>query len=106
MAQPPLAAQSLRVSARSICATRRFRRYRPRCSASGPDGAVNGSSTDITRWLLLRGLSREQRHWCSFPEDLERATGARTLCLDLPGFGTEHARISPRTIALITDDVR
>ena len=57
-------------------------------------------------WLLLRGLSREQRHWGTFPEELERATGEKTLCLDLPGFGTENARTSPRTIALITDDLR
>jgi pimeloyl-ACP methyl ester carboxylesterase len=67
---------------------------------------ISENAPRVTHWLLLRGLSREQRHWWSFPEELERATGARTLCLDLPGFGTEHARVSPRTIARITDDVR
>jgi pimeloyl-ACP methyl ester carboxylesterase len=59
-----------------------------------------------TGWLLLRGLSREQRHWWSFPERFAEATGARMACLDLPGFGTEHARRSPASIAAITDDLR
>ncbi len=57
-------------------------------------------------WLLLRGLSRERRHWGSFPAELARATGEKTLCLDLPGFGTESKRPSPRAIPLITDDLR
>ena len=58
-------------------------------------------------WLLLRGLSREKRHWRSFPEQLAAASaGERVLCLDLPGFGTEHARLSPWSMARITDDVR
>jgi pimeloyl-ACP methyl ester carboxylesterase len=64
------------------------------------------ATSKITSWLLLRGLSREQRHWWTFPKELAQATGAKTLCLDLPGFGTEHARVSPRTIALITADMR
>jgi pimeloyl-ACP methyl ester carboxylesterase len=58
-------------------------------------------------WLLLRGLSREKRHWWSFPEQLSAACGGeRVLCLDLPGFGTEHTRRSPWSIARITEDVR
>jgi pimeloyl-ACP methyl ester carboxylesterase len=54
----------------------------------------------------LRGLTREQRHWWSFPERLAKATKERVVCLDLPGFGAEHARRSPSTIARITEDVR
>jgi pimeloyl-ACP methyl ester carboxylesterase len=57
-------------------------------------------------WLLLRGLVREQRHWGNFPTELEARTGVGTLCLDLPGTGTECARPSPPTIAGIVDDLR
>lgn len=57
-------------------------------------------------YLLLRGLSREQRHWGDFPAALSRATGARVHCLDAPGFGTEHVRRSPRSVGAITDDIR
>ena len=57
--------------------------------------------------LLLRGLSREQRHWGAFPDILRaRVPGARVFCLDLPGAGTENLRRSPADIAGITADVR
>ncbi len=59
-----------------------------------------------TGWILLRGLGREQRHWGEFPERFAEATKARVFCIDLPGFGTEHARTSPATIAGIVDDLR
>jgi pimeloyl-ACP methyl ester carboxylesterase len=60
-----------------------------------------------TSWLLLRGLGRESRHWRSFPRQLaEAAGGVEVLCLDLPGFGTEHRRRSPASVARIADDVR
>jgi pimeloyl-ACP methyl ester carboxylesterase len=58
-------------------------------------------------WLLLRGLVREQRHWCDFPVLLEKSTGVkRVITLDLPGVGTEHQRRSPATIRGILTDVR
>lgn len=58
-------------------------------------------------WLLLRGLSREQRHWGAFPEVFRAAApGARIHLLDLPGTGTEAGRASPTSIRAITDDVR
>jgi pimeloyl-ACP methyl ester carboxylesterase len=58
-------------------------------------------------WLLLRGLTREARHWGSFPAALERALpGARAFTLDLPGIGTERHRPSPSTISGIADDLR
>lgn len=57
-------------------------------------------------WLLLRGLSRELRHWGDFPALLERSTGGAVRCLDLPGAGTENDRPSPTTVAGITDDLR
>ena len=59
------------------------------------------------RWLLLRGLAREQRHWGEFPRIFQSASGAESvLCLDLPGTGTEHGRSSPGTIRGIMEDVR
>lgn len=57
-------------------------------------------------WLLLRGLSREQRHWGPFPLKLADASGDRVHCLDLPGFGTERGRTSPATIRGIVEDLR
>lgn len=57
-------------------------------------------------WLLLRGLSREQRHWGGFPEALSKKLGAQVHCLDFPGTGTEHARQSPASVRAIADDLR
>jgi alpha-beta hydrolase superfamily lysophospholipase len=64
------------------------------------------------RWLLLRGLVREQRHWLDFPAVF--AAGVRgpddrpttTLTLDLPGFGTECDAPVPNTVAGFVDDLR
>lgn len=64
------------------------------------------------RWLLLRGLVREQRHWLDFPAQF--AAGVRgpdgeptsTLTLDLPGFGSENDAPVPRTVAGFVDDLR
>lgn len=63
----------------------------------------------VTRmdWLFLRGLSREQRHWGSFPDVFRaKVKGARVHCLDLPGTGTELHRESPVTVREIMADVR
>jgi pimeloyl-ACP methyl ester carboxylesterase/alpha-ketoglutarate-dependent taurine dioxygenase len=58
-------------------------------------------------WLFLRGLSREQRHWGSFPGLYARTVpGARVHCLDLPGSGAENGRASPSSIEAIAADVR
>ena len=38
-------------------------------------------------WVLLRGLTREARHWGGFPERLGAALGVEVHCLDLPGNG-------------------
>lgn len=58
------------------------------------------------KWLLLRGLGREQRHWHDFPERLARSLGAAgVLTLDLAGAGTEHGRRSFGTIARLAQDV-
>ena len=64
------------------------------------------------RWLLLRGLVREQRHWLDFPERFAasvrgpdgRATS--TVLLDLPGFGSENDGPVPGTVAGFVEDLR
>jgi len=63
------------------------------------------------KWLILRGLVREQKHWGNFPVEFERGLKekdpeAKVYCLDAPGFGTEHARPSPTSISGIVDDFR
>ncbi|NDG83806.1 MAG: alpha/beta fold hydrolase [Proteobacteria bacterium] len=63
------------------------------------------------KWLILRGLVREQRHWGEFKTEFEaflRETdpGAEVFSLDFPGFGTEAHRPSPFTIDGIVDDLR
>lgn len=58
-------------------------------------------------WLLLRGLSREKRHWGVFPETLrETVPGAQVFCLDLPGTGDQVEHSSPATIEGLVEDVR
>jgi pimeloyl-ACP methyl ester carboxylesterase len=58
------------------------------------------------RWLLLRGLTRERRHWARFPEVFEATLGVPTAAIDLPGVGTEAGGLSPLTIPEIVDHVR
>ena len=42
----------------------------------------------LNTWLLLRGLTRDARHWGDFGERLQRGVGAeRVLMPDLPGNG-------------------
>lgn len=63
-------------------------------------------TTSRTNWLLLHGLSRDQRHWGDFPGVLQAATGGEVHHLDVPGVGTERNRLSPCSVAAITDDLR
>ncbi len=59
------------------------------------------------KWLLLRGLAREQRHWGSFPKTFESIVpNAKTFCLDLPGAGTEIHNASPLAVRHVLKDVR
>ncbi|WP_433657851.1 alpha/beta fold hydrolase [Nocardia sp. CA-128927] len=60
----------------------------------------------MTNWLLLRGLTRDQRHWGDFPGELAARLGVRVVTIDPPGFGTQNGRVSPKTISDITDDIR
>lgn len=55
-------------------------------------------------WILLRGLTREARHWGEFPRQLEpllrtAATGVtEVLPLDLPGNGAFYRQASPGSV--------
>lgn len=60
----------------------------------------------MTNWLLLRGLTRDQRHWEGFPDEFRTRLGATVRTIDPPGFGTQNTRTSPRSVPAITDDIR
>jgi pimeloyl-ACP methyl ester carboxylesterase len=54
----------------------------------------------MSTWILLRGLTRERRHWRGFPEQLARELpDARVVELELPGNGELNGLTSPSTIA-------
>jgi len=58
-------------------------------------------------WVLLRGLTREVRHWGTFPAVLAHALpAARIIALDLPGNGTLNGLRSPTTIAAMAVQCR
>ena len=58
-------------------------------------------------WILLRGLTRERRHWGSFVEVFRAvANGAHVIALDLPGNGDLHAMQSPTSVAAMADYCR
>lgn len=55
-------------------------------------------------WLLLRGLTRESRHWGDFPRRLgETLPGTPVICLDLPGNGRLNAQHSPDRVEYMAD---
>lgn len=58
-------------------------------------------------WILLRGWTREKRHWEDFPEHLAAfVPGADVRAIDLPGAGQRHAEKTPSSIARIVNEVR
>lgn len=57
-------------------------------------------------WILLRGLTREARHWGEFPAQLQRELGQRVLTMDLPGNGVFAAQPSPTSVYDMTAFVR
>lgn len=64
----------------------------------------------MTQWILLRGLTRETRHWGAF-EATMRAHGIigedeRVVFIDLLGNGDEHTRTAPFSVHALTDFVR
>jgi len=58
-------------------------------------------------WILLRGLTREARHWGRFPEVLRaQMPGARIVAIDLPGNGRLHRQTSPLSVPEMADYCR
>ena len=58
----------------------------------------------MTPWILLRGLTRESRHWGEFPRHLSSSLGdTRVICLDLPGNGRLNSMDSPCNVAAMAD---
>jgi pimeloyl-ACP methyl ester carboxylesterase len=54
----------------------------------------------MTTWILLRGLTREKRHWGVFPQQLlEAFPGALVCALELPGNGELNSLASPMSVA-------
>ena len=53
----------------------------------------------MTTWVLLRGLTRETRHWGPLPQRLAlRLGGAAVVALELPGNGARHRERSPDSV--------
>lgn len=58
-------------------------------------------------WVLLRGLTREARHWGDLPQQLACLPGVgRVVALDLPGNGVFHAQPSPACVHDMVDAAR
>lgn len=56
----------------------------------------------MNTWILLRGLTRESRHWGSFADLVQAAMpNDRVALIDLPGCGTRNTLESPLTMAEI-----
>lgn len=64
----------------------------------------------MSDWILLRGLTREARHWGELPATLRRSGAVgdddRLTMLDLPGNGSQAGRRSPATVADIVSQLR
>ncbi|MGC1176076.1 alpha/beta fold hydrolase [Polaromonas sp.] len=58
-------------------------------------------------WVLLRGLTREARHWGTLPERLAHTLETdKVVTLDLPGNGVFHAQRSPASAHRMVDFAR
>jgi pimeloyl-ACP methyl ester carboxylesterase len=65
----------------------------------------------MSTWILLRGLTREARHWGDFAAHFEHVVaaddpGARVVTLELPGNGEANGMRSPARVADYVDAVR
>jgi pimeloyl-ACP methyl ester carboxylesterase len=58
-------------------------------------------------WVLLRGLTRESRHWGGFVDGLDHALpGQQLVPLDLPGNGLLNRHVSPSRVSEMVESCR
>lgn len=57
-------------------------------------------------WILLRGLTREARHWGAFTARFAECMGEETITLDLPGNGEFIALDSPLAVSGMVEFAR
>ncbi len=57
----------------------------------------------MSRWILLRGLTRDRHHWGDFPATLTAATGVPAIPLDLPGNGVHWRGRSPLSVRAMAE---
>ena len=60
----------------------------------------------MSRWVFLRGLTREARHWGTLPAQWEAAGLGRPLLPDLPGNGALSAQPAPWSVREMVTAVR
>lgn len=60
----------------------------------------------MSRWVFLRGLTRESRHWGRLPQQWEAAGLGRPLLPDLPGNGALSAQPAPWSVREMVTAVR
>lgn len=61
----------------------------------------------MSRWILLRGLMRESRHWGEFPELFSQTmSGAEVMLPDLPGNGSLFGCRSPQRVVDMVEHFR
>lgn len=59
-----------------------------------------------TRWVLLRGLTREAGHWGPFIQSLRDRTGDLVVAMDLPGSGARRDEAVPWQVAAFAERCR
>jgi pimeloyl-ACP methyl ester carboxylesterase len=60
---------------------------------------ITSENQEIYNWVLLRGLSREVRHWGEFPEILKsKNSNYQVFPIELPGSGAKHNIPSKTTL--------
>lgn len=61
----------------------------------------------MSTWILLRGLTRESRHWGEFPDLLQRECSAVELyAIDMPGNGSLNRQDSPVCVLEMVENCR
>lgn len=62
----------------------------------------------VRRWVLVKGLKQDARHWLDVPDRLRAALGdgAEVIPLDLPGVGRASGRHAPAHVDGLADDLR